>query len=91
VPLSVDYAGPGELVQPEWGYKVPCGTRKEIVARFGTALADVVSDPSTLPRMSKGARARVESHFLWARKAQQVAQVYAWILDGKATPAPEFF
>ncbi|MCT4556945.1 MAG: glycosyltransferase family 4 protein [Pelagimonas sp.] len=91
VPLIVDYAGPGELVQPEWGYKVPCGTRKEIVARFGTALADVVSDPSTLPRMSKGARARVESHFLWARKAQQVAQVYAWILDGKATPAPEFF
>ena len=38
VPVIVDYAGPGELVTPETGFKIPLGTRAEIVAGFRTVL-----------------------------------------------------
>lgn len=89
VPLIVDYAGPGELVQPGWGYKVPCGTRAEITAEFRAALTRLSQDPSNLPVLSQAAHARVQSHFLWARKAEQVCAVYDWLLDGQRKP--DFF
>jgi glycosyltransferase involved in cell wall biosynthesis len=94
VPLIVDYAGPGELVVPGTGLKVACGTRAEIVAGFATELARLADDPSGLPAMAKAAQAaqaRVVSHFTWARKAAQVAQVYDWVRSGRPAPAPKVF
>ncbi|MCT4554951.1 MAG: glycosyltransferase family 4 protein [Pelagimonas sp.] len=91
VPMIVDYAGPGELVQPEWGIKIPCATRPEIVQGFAKALSDLADDPSALPAMAQAARARVDSHFLWARKAEQIAQIYDWLREGAPQPAPCFF
>ncbi|MBN9886172.1 glycosyltransferase family 4 protein [Salipiger abyssi] len=91
VPLIVDYAGPGELVVPGTGLKVRCGTRDEIVHGFAKALEALAADPSSLPAMAEAARARIESHFTWARKAEQVAQVYDWLLAGRPAPSPSFF
>ena len=91
VPLIVDYAGPGELVVPGTGLKVACGTRAEIVAGFATELARLADDPSGLPAVAKAAQARVASHFTWARKAAQVAQVYDWVRSGRPAPAPRVF
>ncbi len=90
VPLIVDYAGPGELVTAETGFKVPLGTRAEIVARFGDALRRIVEDPAPLPAMGAAARARVDALFTWERKAAQVARVYDWVL-GRARERPTFF
>ncbi|APZ52493.1 glycosyltransferase family 4 protein [Salipiger abyssi] len=91
VPLIVDYAGPGELVVPGTGLKVPCGTRAEIVRGFAGALEALADDPSSLPAMAETARARVQSHFTWPRKAEQVARVYDWLIAGKPAPKPAFF
>jgi glycosyltransferase involved in cell wall biosynthesis len=49
VPLIVDYAGPGELVGEGLGYKVPIGTRAEIVARFRARLETILEAPGELP------------------------------------------
>lgn len=91
VPMIVDYAGPGELVQRDTGFAVTCGTRQEIIRDFTARLRDVADDPSGLPQMARAGRARVQSHFLWSSKARQVAQVYDWVLDGKTTDKPVFF
>ena len=88
-PLIVDYAGPGELVQSEWGIKVPIGTRDEIIARFRAELTALCGDRSRLAPMGAAAIARVENHFTWERKADQVLRVYDWVLRGGE--APEFF
>lgn len=90
VPLIVDYAGPGELVVPGTGLKVPCGTRDEITAGFARALTDLAADPAPLADMALAARARVESHFTWARKAGQVRDVYHWLTQ-KDGPPPDWF
>ena len=58
---------------------------------FATALSDLADDPSALPAMAQAARARVDSHFLWARKAEQIAQIYDWLRGGAPQPAPRFF
>ncbi|PZX13453.1 glycosyltransferase involved in cell wall biosynthesis [Palleronia aestuarii] len=87
-PLIVDYAGPGELVRPDWGYTVPIGPRARIVADFAAELARLAADPTDLAVKGTAARARVDAVFTWERKARQVARVYEWVLAGGTAPAP---
>lgn len=89
VPVIVDYAGPGELVTDDVGYKVPVGTRAEIVTRFAQTLDDIIAAPDALPAKAAAARARIAAGFTWAVKAQQVAEVYDWVVNGG--PRPDLF
>jgi glycosyltransferase involved in cell wall biosynthesis len=77
-PLIVDYAGPGELVTEGLGFKVPLGTRGEIVACFRAELERLARTPELLKTIGAAGRARVQSHFTWEAKARQIALVYAW-------------
>ncbi|KNG93865.1 glycosyl transferase family 1 [Pseudaestuariivita atlantica] len=89
-PLIVDYAGPGELVTEGLGYKVPVGSRAEIIAAFGAELARLADARADIAATARRAQERVQTHFLWDRKAGQVARVYDWVLSG-AGPKPDFF
>ncbi|EBA06361.1 glycosyltransferase family 4 protein [Sagittula stellata] len=91
VPLIVDYAGPGELVDATIGLKVPCGTRDQIVAGFARELARLADAPEQLAPMAAAARTRVQNDFLWSAKARQVARVYDWVLSGRTSPRPDLF
>jgi glycosyltransferase involved in cell wall biosynthesis len=88
-PLIVDYAGPGELVQPGFGFKVPLGTRAEIVAAFRAELHRLDHDRDSIATAGKAARARILQHFTWAAKAGQIAKVYDWVL--RRGEKPSFF
>ncbi len=81
VPLIVDYAGPGELVGPETGLKIPVAPRPELVAAFRAALERLAEDRGALPALASNARAEVARHFTWAAKAHKVAAVYDWARD----------
>lgn len=89
-PLVIDYAGPGELVTEGLGVKVPIGTRAEIIAAFRDALIALATDPAELVAMGARGRAHVAAKFTWARKAEQVLEVYAWVL-GQRDTKPELF
>lgn len=88
VPVIVDYAGPGELVVPGTGYKVPIGTRAQIIAALTETLESIAADPSVLPGLAQTAQAHAKAHFTWPAKARQVARIYEWVRapDG---PPPE--
>lgn len=88
VPIVVDYAGPAELVTDATGFRVPLGSRAEVVARLREVLARLCDDRSGLPAIAERARARVRTHFTWEAKARQVLKVYDWVL-GRA-PKPDF-
>lgn len=88
VPMVVDYAGPGELVTENTGFKIPIGPRDRIIAGLQASLEGLLADPSPLPRIAQAARARIMDDFTWPAKARQIAQVYDWILDGKPGNAP---
>lgn len=87
VPLIVDYAGPGELVTPDTGIKIPIGPRAAIIEGLRQALDQVVDNPPMLSPMADAARDRVHALFTWDRKAAQLAQVYDWVL-GHSTQKP---
>ncbi|MBM1220415.1 glycosyltransferase family 4 protein [Ponticoccus sp. SC2-23] len=88
-PLIVDYAGPGELVTDQTGYKVALGDRDAIVARFRSELNRLADDPEDVAARGACARAVARQNFTWSAKAGQVAEVYDWI-TGKREVRPDF-
>lgn len=88
-PVVIDYAGPAELVTPETGYAVPIGDRATVIAGLRAALERCAADPAEVSRKGEAARQRVQNLFTWARKAEQVRQVYDWVLTkGVVRPDP---
>lgn len=90
VPVVVDYAGPGELVTSDVGYKIPLGTRAEIIERLRSLIGDISRQPAELQAKSTAARRRVQALFTWEAKARQVTEVYQWAL-GRRSGKPSFF
>jgi glycosyltransferase involved in cell wall biosynthesis len=84
VPMIVDYAGPGELVGADTGFKVPLGRREAIMAGFRTALTAVADDPSALSAMAAAGRAAVLADYAWPRKAERIAAVYEATIAGRS-------
>ena len=84
-PVVAAYGGPGELVTPETGYRIPMGSRSEIVARLREILTEIVADPAEARRRGDRARIRAHSQFSWSAKAAQVRQVYDWVTGRRAT------
>lgn len=89
-PVVVDYAGPAELVTDATGWKVPITGRAGVVAGLAARLAWCVEHPEAVAAKGAAARARVGALFTWARKADQVACVYHWILN-PGSPKPDPF
>jgi glycosyltransferase involved in cell wall biosynthesis len=88
-PIVVDYGGPGELVTGQTGYRIPLGSREEIIGRVRQLLTELADQPGEIDRRSEPARKRVLEHFTWEAKARQVVEVYRWVCD-PATSQPRF-
>lgn len=83
VPIVVDYAGPGELVTPQTGFKVPIGSRSEIVSGFRKVLEGLASSRNELHQRADQARANVLENHVWSAKAARVIGLYASLANGK--------
>ncbi|HRO13544.1 MAG TPA: glycosyltransferase [Paracoccus sp. (in: a-proteobacteria)] len=83
VPVVMDYAGPGELVDDATGYRIPMGSRAEVVAALRERLLAIAADPSALPAKAAAARTRVMADFTWQAKAGQVENLWQAILKGQ--------
>ena len=81
VPLICDYAGPGELVDATTGYKLPMGSRADIIRSLSAKLESILADPAPLTELARTGQQRVADHFTWDQKARQISAVYGWALD----------
>lgn len=86
VPVIADYAGPGELVDDSTGFRIPMGSRADLIAGLRAQLQAIAEDPSVLPQMAQAGRARVMRDFTWQAKAAQVARIWQAVLAGAPLP-----
>lgn len=86
VPVIADYAGPGELVDDATGFRIPMGSRAQIVARLRERLEGIAADPSVLPGMAAAGQARVMRDFTWTAKAAQVERIWQAVVRGERPP-----
>jgi glycosyltransferase involved in cell wall biosynthesis len=86
LPIVMNYGGPGELVSPDTGIRLPMGSRDDIVRSLRGALEKLIADPSPIRAIGARARARVFRSFTWETKASQVLEVYRWVLGKRDKP-----
>jgi len=89
VPVVLDHGGPVELVPEQTGFVIPMMSRAKIVNRMSELFAQLANNPSMLVPMSRDAQAHVRAFFTWNAKAEQILQVYEWVL-GRRTEKPHW-
>ncbi len=86
VPVIADYAGPGELVDDATGFRIPMGSRADLVAGLRVQLQAIAADPSMLPAMARAGQARVMREFTWSAKARQVERIWQAVVARAPLP-----
>jgi glycosyltransferase involved in cell wall biosynthesis len=78
VPVVVDFGGPGDIVNPEVGFKVPLTNEDDVVLQIGNVLAELARDPQLLERLRQQGMRYAREYLSWDGKAQIVTQILTW-------------
>lgn len=76
VPIVVDYAGPGELVDESTGFKIPLGNRSSIIENLRAVVSAILLSPDQLIIKGSASLREIENKFTWGKKAELLADVY---------------
>lgn len=76
VPIVVDYAGPGELVDEKIGYKIKLSSRTNMINELRNVFERIVLEADVLKMKSLKCLDRTESIHTWPRKAEMLLDLY---------------
>lgn len=80
VPVVADHAGPGEIVTPECGIKIPVTHPAEFVDRLTEALAELFADAGRRKRLGESAQRRVIQNFSQKYWLQRIEAAYETVV-----------
>jgi glycosyltransferase involved in cell wall biosynthesis len=86
VPVILDYGGPGDIVHPEVGYKVPATNEAEVVAEMEKILTGLASNRDLLKRLRQQGMSYARECLTWDAKAQATTQVLNWAVGRGPKP-----
>jgi glycosyltransferase involved in cell wall biosynthesis len=87
VPVVADFGGPGDIVHPEVGYKVPLTNEIDVVAQMEKILTELAHNRDRLEQLRRQGMAYVQKRLTWDAKAQTVTRVLHWVL--RRGPKPD--
>jgi glycosyltransferase involved in cell wall biosynthesis len=87
VPVVVDFGGPGDIVHPEVGFKVPLTNENDVVLQVEKVLANLGRDPDLLDRLRQQGMRYARESLSWDGKAQIVTQILCWAV--RRGPKPD--
>jgi glycosyltransferase involved in cell wall biosynthesis len=80
VPVVVDFGGPGDIVLPGVGYKVPLTNENDMVSRIEKILADLAGNRDLLNRVRRDGMAYARERLTWDAKAESSTRVLNWVV-----------
>jgi glycosyltransferase involved in cell wall biosynthesis len=86
VPVVADFGGPGDIVHPEVGYKVPLTNEIDVVAQIEKILTELAHNRDRLEQLRRQGMAYVQERLTWDAKAQTVTLVLHWALQRGPKP-----
>ena len=86
VPVVADFGGPGDIVYPEVGYKVPLTNESEMVSQMEKILAGLVQDRDLLYRLRQRGMSYARERLTWEAKAQNTTRVLNWAVGRGPRP-----
>jgi glycosyltransferase involved in cell wall biosynthesis len=86
VPLILDYGGPGDIVHPEVGYKVPPSNEDEVISKMEAILKDLADNRNLLNRLRQQGMSYARECLTWDAKAKATTQVLHWAVQQGPKP-----
>jgi len=86
VPVILDWGGPGDVVHPEVGYKVPPSNEDEVVSQIEKILTDLASNRDLVYRLRQQGLCYARECLTWDAKAQATTQVLNWVVGRGPKP-----
>ena len=86
VPVVVDFGGPGDIVHPQVGYKVPLTNEDDIVERMEQILLELAADRDRLELLRQQGMAYVKEQLTWEAKAEYVTRILRWAIGQGVKP-----
>ena len=87
VPVVVDFGGPGDIVHPGVGRKVPFTNEADVVAQMETILKDLAGNRDILNRLRQQGMSYAKEFLTWDAKAQATTRVLNWVV--RRGPKPD--
>ena len=87
VPLVADFGGPGDIVHPEVGYKVPVTNESEMVGQMEKILASFAQDRDLLSRLRQQGMSYARERLTWDAKAESTTQILNWAVRRGPKPS----
>ncbi len=81
--ICFDWAGPGEIVTPENGIKVPVHTPERAIAGMAEAFRRLAGNPAWGLALGEQAARDVRERFTWEKKRQVLEEVYRAAMGGR--------
>jgi len=78
VPIVADFGGPGDIVHPEVGFKVPLTNENDVVAKMESILAELAGNRELLSRLRRQGISYARERLTWDAKAQDTTRVLNW-------------
>jgi len=87
VPVVADFGGPGDIVSPDMGFKVPLKNENDFVAQMEKILADLADNRDRLERLRRQGMAYVQESLTWEAKAEATTRILRWAV--RQGPKPD--
>jgi glycosyltransferase involved in cell wall biosynthesis len=86
VPVVVDFGGPGDLVHPEAGFKVPLTNENDVVLEIEKILAKLARDRGLVDRLRQQGMSYARECLSWDWKARIVTRILRWAVGQGPKP-----
>jgi glycosyltransferase involved in cell wall biosynthesis len=87
VPVVADFGGPGDIVHPRVGCKIPLTNENDFVAKMEIVLTELANDRPHLEQLRRQGMAYAKERLTWEAKAQDTTGVLEWVLGRGPKPA----
>jgi glycosyltransferase involved in cell wall biosynthesis len=79
VPVVVDFGGPGDIVNPKIGFKVPLTNEDDVVLQIEKVLTNLAHDPGLVDRLRQQGMRYARECLSWDGKAQIMTEILTWV------------
>jgi glycosyltransferase involved in cell wall biosynthesis len=86
VPVVADYGGPGDIVIPDVGYKIPLTNETDMVLKLEAVLRRLVEDRTHLEALRQQGMKYARGQLTFDAKARAVTDVLFWALGRASKP-----
>jgi glycosyltransferase involved in cell wall biosynthesis len=86
VPVVADFGGPGDIVRPEIGFKVPLTNEDHVVLQIEKILSNLQRDRGVLELLRQQGMRYARQCLSWDRKAQVMSQILTWAVGQGPKP-----